>query len=1283
MADRDILLQLIIKAATQGAIEAIKALQGIDAAQLAAAAGAQALNTAFRATADAARVAARDLARLATVQQVVGDATRDLFRQMERDAAKKKTLADMSRKDLEAELQWTRRKIRAQEQAIAQNERFEARKAQSRQRALEAEADFYRRIDRLHLQALDQNERFDEQALRSAEKAAKEQAKAREDQIKSIQDVIGKITGPLVSGFQSANTIIRDFSRRTLGGLARALTDLLNPINYVTKALSGMWDILKRAFGYALGRGLVAFIKNPIGALQQLEKTIFGLTSDLDILEIQLGVMLPRAFGTAGEAIEYLWDQVLRTSSTIEDLTATIRILTATGIDYRQWLSLISDVSAGTGRTMEQLAYAIGLVNQGMAYGLRYLKLAGINVKELGIQTTKSGRLIGNTTEIITKLFYALEEQYKGMGAAVGGTFRIVLENLMDFGSRLWTHVWGPLIDKDVGVLTQALRDLYSQFINLDKEGMTPLGNSMEALAHVVGERLAGAFVKLRRWSEDTLRGMQMDLMGFAQWGANLTAAIADGILTGINRYLIPAISAVVQILADFLAPGSPPKKGLLHYIDKWGIALFEEFLKGFALADFGVLSEATGILRTILTTMAATGDIDEKDIVPTLAKTRTQIANLLSGFRETGVWDETLLANIVDQYGRWGDEVEQLIRLHAELGAEQEKLEELEEERAGVQDEIRDTILRMRREGYTEEAIQAWRQWFEAGRLGQLDEQIDAQRDVIGELEEELSWQQALIDAQMEQAGLIEEQISLLESLEKAVKKLKKAAEGLVLGPTPQFEIDIPKLTGALDELKKEWEDVFDTLFEPFDRLETNLKAIGDFIRGFLGAKPTELTGMTGGPEGETWTTWWSEAWQAGEDLRVALNTIRTEILPFIERSFAAIAKSAELTWAWWEDIRRLLGEGGDLGWLGALLKAGAQEIGLLFTVEDPETGDSYLNMILLALGLLGLVTVGPKALLLAVAISFYIQGLGEGTRIGVSAAIQTWLQENIYDPMQKGADDTVGEGWRLALAAWNIETTKGTDEAIRLWDLYKTRWAGPEGVIPTAIRDVKDAWEAFKTELVGEEGIITLLIAAGVEAWEIFKESLIGEEGSVTALIATLIEFFKTLFAELVGGDDAWINKFVIEAKKQIQSLLKKVEHLIGRIKKLIGLQDKVGEGGGGGEGGVGQFGAYVQKAGDWLLHRGEYVLNPDYPRPDLLASFFRDVGGQMARWMPDMEAAFGALSMPAFSPSFEMVGGTSGGNITHNYYIRSLALQMERGRSLEKTLRELSKLGGIGVG
>lgn len=85
--------------------------------------------------------------------------------------------------------------------------------------------------------------------------------------------------------------------------------------------------------------------------------------------------------------------------------------------------------------------------------------------------------------------------------------------------------------------------------------------------------------------------GIEFDPYRFAEGAAQLMAAFASGLLDGLNRYVIPTITGVVQAVANFLLGMSPPKVGPLseviaggaEVIRQWLLGMSETSLKGVA----------------------------------------------------------------------------------------------------------------------------------------------------------------------------------------------------------------------------------------------------------------------------------------------------------------------------------------------------------------------------------------------------------------------------------------------------------------------------------------------------------------------------------------------------------------------------------------------------------------------------------------------------------------------------------------------------------------------------
>ena len=147
------------------------------------------------------------------------------------------------------------------------------------------------------------------QAMATASQATVPASKAAAGGVQALAVAVG-----------AAKVAAQQFASVLRGVLAGGLQVVLAPLRLLRGAFSELWGILKIGFGVAAGRALVAFFTDPIGALQDLEQSIFGLTSELSVLREQLEIMLPESMGSASEAMDRLVDMVARTPAPFEDL---------------------------------------------------------------------------------------------------------------------------------------------------------------------------------------------------------------------------------------------------------------------------------------------------------------------------------------------------------------------------------------------------------------------------------------------------------------------------------------------------------------------------------------------------------------------------------------------------------------------------------------------------------------------------------------------------------------------------------------------------------------------------------------------------------------------------------------------------------------------------------------------------------------------------------------------------------------------------------------------------
>jgi len=112
------------------------------------------------------------------------------------------------------------------------------------------------------------------------------------------------------------------------------------------------------------------------------------------------------------------------------------------------------------------------------------------------------------------------------------------------------------------------------------------------------------------------------------EWAETLMDTFAGGIISG-TKAVMTAIGSLATMIASFLEAHSPPKEGPLSGIDMWGAMLMTTYLKGFADADFGILTDVAGKIEGILGSIHFTpsGDDDSQE--------RKKVLKGLINFRE------------------------------------------------------------------------------------------------------------------------------------------------------------------------------------------------------------------------------------------------------------------------------------------------------------------------------------------------------------------------------------------------------------------------------------------------------------------------------------------------------------------------------------------------------------------------------------------------------------------------------------------------------------------------
>lgn len=402
------------------------------------------------------------------------------------------------------------------------------------------------------------------------------------------------------------------------------------------------------------------------------------------------------------------------------------------------------------------------------------------------------------------------------------------------------------------------------------------------ALAGAIAIGLAAGFQHLQKEGEN-VSGFFTNLASNAfSWGRNIVLQLARGIIAGIT-FVVQALTALGNIIAGFLAPGSPP--ALLPDLPEWGQSAIQEFINGFGAADFSVLSDVAGQIESFL---RGTFVGEPGQLVPTILGFRDQIANAIAQIADLDVVTNEAIASVVDNLGLANEQIaeylttmlqvraasDEVARIQAEIAAVNEAFEqatrpindrleeisdeeeaireslEIEELKAIIDDPNADHIAKRLaalklEEIQLENQLEAEEELRDATLEG-LDEELAAAEAELARLEEQAAAQQALMDLQVEHNDLLREQIDLLKSLADSADLF---GEGPSIGGVgdigqPVFDggafenIEAPDFGGVgadpfgLDTVLSEAEQTFDELEAGLSGLLTDLQTPIDNLK-------------------------------------------------------------------------------------------------------------------------------------------------------------------------------------------------------------------------------------------------------------------------------------------------------------------------------------------------------------------------------------------------------------------------------------------------------------------
>jgi len=428
-------------------------------------------------------------------------------------------------------------------------------------------------------------------------------------------------------------------------------------------------------------------------------------------------------------------------------------------------------------------------------------------------------------------------------------------------------------------VVVKALRGVVQQFTEATeasgyfRDFILDLGVALS----IMGDWIAKAIEWLGDFTFKVITGWGFLTGQARKHGFALIEQYAIGMIDAIQTVLIAAINALTRMLTSWLAPGSAPK--VAPKILQWGARTFEEYLRGFADADFGTLNKLQTNISSALANLVSMEKIDKEQSQKIFLGLNEAFAEAMAEMRRTGVVQEGIFQRLASQLGPFGDQIALVTRLQVEQAIAVDRVAQAEKDLADAQarrlvasSKLNSLVERhnlLLRSGATQAQLKASLAQIDAAEqnLSLTDQQIAAaeQAKIAAEeeaktREEAVKTQQNILDEllQLQKESIVAPEVSAaaagaagLEGVEGLGSTL---GEGIMTG-----------LATAIEERKAEilakWEEMKQNIIAKWEEMKRN---VGEALLGLRAEWDAFVLRLK-----EKWNdfkAFWAEVWNAAK---------------------------------------------------------------------------------------------------------------------------------------------------------------------------------------------------------------------------------------------------------------------------------------------------------------------------------------------------------------------------------------------------------------------------------
>lgn len=570
-----------------------------------------------------------------------------------------------------------------------------------------------------------------------------------------------EIVGAMMRIAPAAATL--GMSAQDVAGMATAITQMSESMSRggtrVRSALEQMtlnWESAAKLIGESTDSMVQRLNTDALGVFEDVVYAIANVKDNTEQLAIATEI-----FGnTGGNAVQ-------RFAASWPELE---KFLAISNKAFEEGTSLQIEFDRALGSTTEQLAILKNnLMEVGKTFMMELLPIA----KELIMGLIPAIQELGQWVASLTT-----QQKLMAVGITalvVAGMPLLALIGSLGFGFSMIlngiVNVIGGLVGLAATILTLG-------------SGVSVLSFALGGLAVLIGGVLLTKVAMATGAFETIMTRLREIADGAIDWGESFIAEIAEGIISGVAKFLISALQFVGNVISSFLEGHSPPKTGPLSTINQWGKRLMDTYLQSFMKADFGVLRDVTSVIKNVFDNMLALGKIREVDLAPLIDSVRTSVGELFSIFNTTGRIADEVLGKIQSALGEAGDEVVRLLRLQLQYNKALKDLDRANQKIADVEETYKAEVRAIMRRTDLTDAEKMRMIKLAKDRKGLAIDNANTEKNAaeknVDNLKEQVDWQKQYIDSLGEQDSIWKDHLGVLEKLASAVGSAGRAIKGL-----------------------------------------------------------------------------------------------------------------------------------------------------------------------------------------------------------------------------------------------------------------------------------------------------------------------------------------------------------------------------------------------------------------------------------------------------------------------------------------------------------------------